>query len=100
VIRQEVAVQKQEVILAPSTAYPPNAPQSQQVSSQLASASQEIQKYEASNPHVKTGSWSGYQRARKVSRIAPAQTLNRRLEEPSRQVASAKKRPYRRHRRF
>lgn len=99
VIRQEVAVQKQGVILSPLSAYPPNAPQTQQVASQLTGASQEIQKYEASNPRVKTGSWSNYQRARKVSRITPpARTINRRLEEPSRQVASAKRRPHRRRR--
>lgn len=97
-IRQEVAVQKQVVILSPPSSYSSNSPQAQQVTTQLTSASQQIQKYEATNPHVKTASWSEYQRGRRVSRTSSFAPPARRLEEKPQRVANARKRGRRRRR--
>ena len=64
IVRERVAWVKQEVILAPATAYPPGAPQTQAVTAQLRAPSQQIREYEASHPALDTraAAFSGYRK--------------------------------------
>jgi hypothetical protein len=62
--REQVAYSKQVVILAPPTAYPPNAPQTTQFVNQTSQSSQAVKMYSEANPSIKTTSttWSSVQR--------------------------------------
>ncbi len=64
IYRQQVAYVKQDVVLAPPTAYAPGSPQSQQVAHVLAPANTQLQQYEHANPTMATThtAWSGVQR--------------------------------------
>jgi hypothetical protein len=60
VARQQIFYYKQDVILSPPTAYPPNSPQTTQFVSQVQAPVSRVQQYEAANPAVKTSpqTWS------------------------------------------
>lgn len=64
IIRQQVAYQKQVVIMAPPGAYPPGSPQTQTFVRQVQPATTQVQTFEHANPQTRTwqNSWSGFER--------------------------------------
>jgi hypothetical protein len=60
VARQQVFYYKQDVILSPPAAYPPNSPQTTQFVNQVQAPVMRVQQYEAANPALRTSSqtWS------------------------------------------
>jgi hypothetical protein len=79
VARQQVFYYKEDVILSPPAAYPPNSPQTTQFVNQVQAPISRVQQYEAANPALKTSpqTWStthqqavkSYQAARPSNRM-------------------------------
>ena len=101
VMREQIFVAKSNVVLAPSTAYQPQAPETVALQQRVGTQSQQVAAYECTHPALKTSPrpWSYYRHQALRPRLAPGYNKDFKPRHPPQQPGQQPKGQGRRRRR-